>query len=91
MDRIVDYDHDFYLEHMRKTMEWIQQKIDDGRFDPGRQGSPLEILVEARWLGQLVAECAAKHRMLMECQRQLAIAARANILAPIQFPAEVKK
>lgn len=45
MDRFVDYDHDFYLEHMRKT-------IGNWRLPP---------------------------------------AARANILAPIQFPAEVKK
>jgi len=82
---------DFYLEHMRKTMEWIEEKIRDHRIDPAHRGYHVEIAVEAQWLQQLVAECVAKHQMLMQCQAQLAIAARASMLAPVVFPEDIEK
>ena len=78
---------DFYVEHMRKTMAWIHEKIADHRREPSHKGYGVEICVEAQWLEQLVAECLAKHQMLMECQRRLgeigqAIAWSRPIVAP---------
>jgi hypothetical protein len=77
MDSIYDRNPslDFYVEHMRRTMEWIGEKIEEHRHEPSHNGYHIEIGVEAQWLQQLVAECVAKHQMLMECQRQLGLAA----------------
>ena len=90
MDRLYESNvpADFYLEHMRKTMQWIHEKIEDHRREPSHLGFHIEIAVEAQWLEQVIAECVAKHQMLMECQRQLAIAARMASMfpQPVIFP-----
>jgi len=78
-------DRDFYRDHMRKTMEWIQDQIDNHRIDPSHRGYHIEIAVEAQWLQQLIVECVANHEMLIECQRQLSIAAFGRDYRPSGF------
>ena len=81
MDGVYEVENrDFYLEYMRRTMERVREKIEDRRREPGSAGGWDEIVVEGQWLEQLIAECVAKHQMLMECQRQLSIAAGAAFL-----------
>ena len=66
-----DVPRDIYLDHMRNVMSWIEDKIRDDRVDPPHKGYHVEISVEARWLQQLIAECVAKHQMLLDCQKRL--------------------
>lgn len=65
---------DEYVEHMRRTMEWIEERIRDHRREPSHRAYHTEIGVEAQWLQQLIVECLAKHQMLMEYQKALGAA-----------------
>lgn len=73
---------DYYLKHMARTMEWIEEKMrenarDEGERDPTLKlkGYDVAITVEARWLQQLVAENVGMHQMLQYMQYQMAHAA----------------
>lgn len=90
---------DFYLQHMKDTMDWIERKMreaeEEAAKDPSlrKKGYDVGIYVEARWLKQLVAECVGKHQMLQQAQREMidrAVAAMSLMPQPIVFP-EVKK
>jgi hypothetical protein len=70
-------DRDFYLQHMKDTMDWIERKMREAEEaaakDPSlrKNGYDVGIYVEARWLKQLIAECVAKHQMLEGMQRRM--------------------
>ena len=83
---------DYYLHHMKNTMQWIEDKMRDAQEaaakDPSlhKRGYDVGIYVEGRWLQQLVAECVAKHQMLMEYQRVAnMIVAHDTLTRPILF------
>jgi hypothetical protein len=82
---------DAYEEHMRRTMDWIEDKIQNHRREPAHKGYHIEIAMEANWLQQLVAESVAKHRMILDLQRRLGDAA-INIAwsRPLVMPSDVK-
>ena len=68
---------DFYLQHMKDTMDWIERKMreaeEEAAKDPTlrKKGYDVGIYVEARWLKQLIAECVGKHQMLTAMQREV--------------------
>ena len=70
-------DRDYYLQHMKETMDWVERKMreaeDAAAQDPTlrKTGYDVGIYVEARWLKQLIAECVAKHQMLEAMQRRM--------------------
>ena len=78
-------DRDYYLKHMKDTMDWIERKMreaeEESAKDPTlrRIGSDVGIYVEARWLKQLIAECVAKHQMLESMQRRMTDTACAGL------------
>lgn len=97
---------DYYVEHMKRTMQWIEERIHEVRQEEIREARAnpqlhfkklgayeCAITVEARWLQQLIAECLGKHQMLMEYQRLAAVAAAQNLLYQqrIVMPTEAKK
>jgi len=94
-----EQNRDYYLQHMKDPMDWIERKMreaeEDAAKDPTlrRTGYDVGIYVEARWLKQLVAECAAKHQMLEAMQRRMidtACAGMAMMPQPFVYQ-EVKK
>ena len=72
-----DIDNDFYLQHIRDTMYWIERRMreaeEEAVKDPTlrKSGYDVGIYVEGRWLKQLIAECVAKHQMLEAMQRRM--------------------
>lgn len=85
-------DRDYYLQHMKDTMDWVERKMgeaeEEAAKDPTlrKRGYDVGIYVEARWLKQLVAECVAKHQMLEEMQRRMTETACAGLsLMPQQI------
>jgi hypothetical protein len=92
-------DRDYYLQHMKDTMDWIERKMREAEEaaakDPTlrKTGYDVGIYVEGRWLKQLIAECVAKHQMLEAMQRRIAETAAAGLaMMPQQiFYSEPKK
>ena len=70
-------DRDYYLQHMKDTMDWIERKMREAEENAAKdptlriKGYDVGIYVEARWLKQLIAECVAKHQMLEGMQRRM--------------------
>jgi hypothetical protein len=89
---IFSQDRDFYLQHMKDTMDWIERKMreaeEEAAKDPTlrKRGYDVGIYVEGRWLKQLLAECVAKHQMLLAMQREMLDRAVAGMaLVPQRF------
>lgn len=80
-----EQNRDFYLQHMKDTMDWVERKMreaeEDAAKDPSlrKTGYDVGIYVEARWLKQLIAECVAKHQMLEAMQRRMTDTACAGL------------
>lgn len=83
---------DFYLQHMKDTMDWIERKMreaeEDAAKDPTlrKRGYDVGIYVEGRWLKQLVAENAGMHQLFQQ-QTQMAhhILQRDQLIPATQF------
>jgi hypothetical protein len=92
-------DRDFYLQHMKETMDWIERKMreaeEEAAKDPTlrKTGYDVAIYVEARWLKQLVAECVGKHQMLECTMRRLTESASVGLAMtpPQMFYSDPKK
>ena len=75
-DRIED--RDWYVEHMKRTMDWIGGKLreaeEEAAKDPTvrKRGYDVGIYVEGRWLQQLIAEAVGHYQMIERLQRDLA-------------------
>ena len=80
-----EQNRDYYLQHMKETMDWVERKMREAEEaaaqDPSlrKTGYDVGIYVEARWLKQLIAECVAKHQMLEAIQCRIAETARAGL------------
>jgi hypothetical protein len=74
-DRENQIQRDMYLDHMRRTMEWIdnviRQKWDPNCRDHNPFGSGYQIAVEARWLQQLIAENIAHYQTTQTLMQRL--------------------
>lgn len=69
---------DFYLQHMKDTMDWIERKMreaeEEAAKDPSlrKRGYGVGIYVEGRWLKQLIAENAQMHQRLIAMESRIA-------------------
>jgi hypothetical protein len=90
-------DQDYYLQHMKDTMDWIERKMREAEEEAAKaptlrkRGYDVGIYVEARWLKQLLAEAVAKHQMLLSMQREIfdrAVAGMSLMPQSVVFPNE---
>ena len=76
IDRIED--RDWYVEHMRRTMDWIERELEQAEEETAKdptvrkRGYDVGIYVEGRWLQQLIAESVGHYQMIERLQRDLA-------------------
>lgn len=77
-DRLNIEDRDWYVEHMRRTMDWIGEKIEQAQEEAAKdptvrkRGYDVGFYVEGRWLQQLIAESVGHYQMIERLQRDLA-------------------
>jgi hypothetical protein len=94
-DRMRPEERDWYIEHMRRTMDWIDGKIREVAEESDRQkkkpGYDCAIYVEARWLQQLIAESVGNYQMCIRLQRDLAYLSRDFNRIPTKFIVDSEK
>ena len=96
---------DWYVEHMRKTMDWIESALERAEEETAKDptlrkpGYGVGIYVEGRWLQQLIAESVGHYQMCIRLQQDLARMSLVNYgdsllnkvaPQPIVFPTEKK-